>query len=160
MSTPEELSQELLAMCDKLRSNDPHVIELHLREYGKIEWEDASHIAEALAKNTLLQELTLSLMVEHLCADGSLPLTHYLSSSPSLRSLIIEGDGSTAYNQSISSILESVSHNKLLTRLMLSNIEIERPSLVENVLARTRTLTELEMVDNSGQTLEVYHAFR
>jgi hypothetical protein len=159
MSTLEELYQLLLTKCDQLRYNDP-VTDLNLGEYGKIEWEDASHIAEALATNTLLQEQTLSLMTEHLCADGSVPLTHYLSSSPSLRSLIIEGDGSTAYNQSISSILQSVSHNKLLTRLMLSNIEIERPSLVKNVLARTRTLTELKIVDSCGQTTEVYRAFR
>jgi hypothetical protein len=160
MSTPEELNQQLLAKCDELRSNIPHVTELDLTAYGKIEWEDASHIAEALETNNILEVLCLPLKTVHLCVDGSVPLMHYLSSSQSLRTLVIEGDGSTAYNQSISSILESVSHNKLLTRLMLSNIEIERPSLVENVLARTRTLTELEMVDNSGQTLEVYHAFR
>jgi hypothetical protein len=160
MSTPEELNQELLAKCDELRSNDPSVTRLNLTDYGKIEWEDASHVAEALETNTLLEDLILPLKKEHFCVDGSVPLTYYLSSSPSLRSLTIDGDGSTAYNQSISSILESLSRNKLLTKLTLSKIAFERPSLVKNVLARTRTLTKLEIVDSCAHTSEAYHAFR
>jgi hypothetical protein len=43
---------------------------------------------------------------------------------------------------------------------MLSEIVFERPSLIENVLARTQTLTELKIVDTCRQTLEVHHAFR
>jgi Ran GTPase-activating protein (RanGAP) involved in mRNA processing and transport len=166
MSTPEELNLklrakwELLANCDELRRNDPSVIKLNLQVYGKIEWEDASRIAEALESNTLLKVLILSLKKEHLCVDGSVLLTHYLSSSPSLRSLLIYGDRSSAYTQSVSSILESVSHNKVLTNLTLKDIVFERPSLVENFLAKSRMLIRLAINESSAHPLRVYHAFR
>jgi hypothetical protein len=93
MSTPEERNQMQLAKCNELCSNDPFVTKpvrymrtiLDLPYYGKIEWEDAFRVAEALKMDTLLVKLTLSLKKEHLCVDGYVLFTHYLSSSPSLR---------------------------------------------------------------------------
>jgi hypothetical protein len=61
MSTPEELKQSLLTKCEKLRRNDPSVTSLDLKKYEKLEWDEASHIAGALANNTRVRELILAL---------------------------------------------------------------------------------------------------
>jgi Ran GTPase-activating protein (RanGAP) involved in mRNA processing and transport len=68
--------------------------------------------------------------------------------------------GGRVYSIQPKYFLELVSRNKLLTKLILAEIPFERPSLVENVLARARTLTELTIGDSCVQTSEVYHAFR
>jgi hypothetical protein len=155
MPALEEKQQSLIAKCVELGRNDPSATSLDLARYGKLEWSDACDIAGALANNILLEELSLSLKTRHLCVDGSIPLTHFLSSSPSLRSLKLAGDTITTYSHSLSSILESISRNKLLVKLELHSLVYERPSLIEDVLAKTQTLSLLEVTNRCAQTWEV-----
>jgi hypothetical protein len=56
----------LLNKCEELRRNDPFVTSIDLKKYGKLEWDDTSHIAVSLANNTRVTELLLSLNRRHL----------------------------------------------------------------------------------------------
>ena len=85
----------LLAICIALRKNNPYVTSLDLDQYGKLEWDGTFHIAGSLASNTRLRELLLSLNRRHLSSDGmdpSVPLLPFLSSIPSLQSLVVVRD--------------------------------------------------------------------
>jgi hypothetical protein len=113
-----------------------------------------------------VRELLLSLDEQHLSSvgmDSSIPLLHFLSSSPSLKSLIVTRDSTAPdikYRISTVYILQAISRNKLLVKLKLSSLVYAKPSLIEEFLAKTLTLEELIVVDSCEQTSEVYHAFR
>jgi Ran GTPase-activating protein (RanGAP) involved in mRNA processing and transport len=165
MSTPEE-KQSLIAKCVELGRNDPFVTSLNLKKYGKLEWDDTSHIAGGLANNTRVRELVLSLNGRHLSSDGmnsSVPLLPFLSSSPSLQSLVVTRDDTVPdikYSHSTVFILQAISHNKLLVKLELNSLVYAKPSLIEEVLAKTLTLEELKVTEGHRSDSEVYHAFR
>jgi Ran GTPase-activating protein (RanGAP) involved in mRNA processing and transport len=166
MATLEEKKQSLIAKCVELGRNDPYATSLDLKKYGKLEWDDACHIAGSLANNTRVSELLLNLSGRHLSSDGmdfSIPLLPFLSWSPSLQSLVVtneksapvkKGSHSTAY------ILQAVSHNKLLVKLELKHLVYEKPSIIEELLAKTLTLEELKVSESRCSDSEVYHAFR
>jgi Ran GTPase-activating protein (RanGAP) involved in mRNA processing and transport len=166
MSTPEELKQSLIAKCEKLRRNDPSATSLDLKNYGKLEWDDASHIAGALANNTRVRELVLSFCGQHLSSDGmnsSVPLLPFLSSSPSLQSLVVTRDRTAPaikYSHNTVYILQAISNNKLLVKLELDSLVYAKPSLIEEFLAKTLTLEELKVTEGHRSDSEVYHAFR
>jgi hypothetical protein len=166
MPTQEELNQRLLTKCEELRRNDPFVTSLDLKKYGKLEWDDTSHIAVSLANNTRVIEFILSLNRRHLSSDGtdsSIPLLHFLRSSPSLQSLVVTRDKSASVIKNSHStvyILQAISHNKLLVKLELNSLVYEKPSLIEEVLGKTLTLEELKVTESERSDSEVYHAFR
>jgi Ran GTPase-activating protein (RanGAP) involved in mRNA processing and transport len=168
MPARQEVLKQMLLLnkCEELRRNDPFVTSIDLKKYGKLEWDDTSHIAVSLANNTRVTELLLSLNRRHLSSDGtdsSTPLLHFLSSSPSLQSLVVTRDKSAPaikYSHSSIYILQAISHNKLLVKLELDSLVYEKPSLVEQVLAKTLTLEELKVTESNRSDSEVYHAFR
>jgi Ran GTPase-activating protein (RanGAP) involved in mRNA processing and transport len=166
MATPEE-KKSLIAKCVELGRNDPSATKLDLRNYGKLEWKDASCIADSLANNTRVTGLLISLSERHLSLDGmvsAIPLLHFLRSSPSLDSIVVTSgqQGTPVTNDSHSTfyILEAISHNKLVVKLQLHNIVYEKPSIIEELLAKTLTLEELIVTDSHVPNSEVYHAFR
>jgi Ran GTPase-activating protein (RanGAP) involved in mRNA processing and transport len=165
MPTPEE-KQSLNAKCVELGRNDPCITSLDLRKYGKLEWDDTSHITGSLANNTRVRELILSLNGRHLSSDGmdpSVPLLPFLSSSPSLKSLVVTRDSTAPdirYSHSTVYILQALSHNKLLVKLDLRSLVYAKPSLIEELLAKTPTLEELNVTEGERSDSEVYHAFR
>jgi hypothetical protein len=166
MQTPEELKQSLLAKCVELGRNDPSVTSLDLKKYGKLEWDDASYIAEALADNTRVRELLLHLNGRHLSSDGmdfSIPLLPFLSSSPSLQSIVVTNEKNAPVRKDIHStayILRAISHNKLLVKLELDCLVYSKPSLIEEILAKALTLEKLKVTEDHRSDSEVYHAFR
>jgi Ran GTPase-activating protein (RanGAP) involved in mRNA processing and transport len=166
MATQEELKQRLLIKCEELRRNNPSVTSIDLKKYGKLEWDDTSHIAVSLANNTRVIEFILSLNRLRLSSDGadsSIPLLHFLSSSPSLQSLVVTGDESapvTKDSHSAIYILQAISHNKLLVKLELNSLVYAKPSLIEEFLAKTLTLEKLKVTESDRSDSEVYHAFR
>jgi hypothetical protein len=165
MPTPEE-KQNLIAKCVELGRNDPCVTSLKLNQYGRLEWDDTSNLAGSLANNTRVTELLLPLNGRHLSSDGmdpSVPLLPFLSSSPSLQSLVITRDRNAPdikYSHSTVYILQAISHNKLLVKLELHNLVYAKPSLIEEFLAKTLTLEELKVSEGKRSDSKVYHAFR
>jgi Ran GTPase-activating protein (RanGAP) involved in mRNA processing and transport len=166
MATPEE-KKSLIAKCVELLRNDPSATKLDLRDYGKLEWDDTSRIADSLANNTRVTGLLVSLSEQHLSLDGmvsAIPLLHFLRSSPSLDSIVVisgqKGRPVTDDSHSTAYILEAISHNKLVNKLQLHNIVYEKPSIIEKTLAKTLTLEELIVTDSHVPNSEVYLAFR
>ena len=158
---PSKNKQKLKALCEKLCQNDPSATVVHLDEYGKIEWEDASELAAALEKSTHVRHLSLCLKKDWLCFESTLPISYFLTTSRSLRILTLWGDGSTKNNESSTSILEAIAHNQNITRLELDGINYKRPILLEKVLAMSPALAELVVVDyGSRNTLEVARSLR
>jgi hypothetical protein len=91
LSVPNSMpKEELIATCRALRKNDPRYTKLNLDEYGALLTDQklVQQVAQALEKNTVVENLCLS---HHLCADSTLQLSHFLRSSPSLRSLNMSG---------------------------------------------------------------------
>jgi hypothetical protein len=162
---PTELKQRLIAKCVELGRNDPSVTSVDLKDYGKLQWEGTSQIADALVNNTLVTELLLSLDGQHSSddMDFSIPLLHFLRSSPSLQSLVVTNEKSapiTKDSHSTAYILQAISHNKLLVKLDLNSLVYAKPSLIEEVLAKTLTLEKLKVTEGHHSDSEVYHAFR
>jgi Ran GTPase-activating protein (RanGAP) involved in mRNA processing and transport len=165
----EELKQSLITKCVELGRNDPFVTSLDLERYGKLEWDDASYIAGALVGNTRVRELFLYVNGQHVSSDGldfSIPLLPFLSSSPSLQSLVVTSNcnyntaPSTKDSHTTAYILQAISHNKLLVELELDNLIYAKPFLIEEVLAKTQTLEKLIVTEGSQSDSELYHAFR
>jgi hypothetical protein len=139
---------------------------LDLKKYGKLEWDDACHIAGALANNTRVRELLLHLNGRHLSSDGmdfSIPLLPFLSTSTSLQSLVVTNEKNAPVRKdshSIAYILQAISHNKLLVKLERNSPVYAKPSLIEEVLAKTLALEELKVTEDHRSDSKVYHAFR
>jgi len=156
----EERNKALLvAVCERLRNNDPSLTCLYLDKYGKIEWKDAVKIAKALDRNTILQSLDFYLDESSICSEGTVPFIHFLRASQSLRTILLAGGGSAGYNHTATSVLEAISYSKSLSSLTLRHISLKTPEALEELLASTRTLKKLKLVD-SGSTREVAQALR
>lgn len=158
---PSDKERKLLAVCERLRNNDPYLTCLDLGNYGEIEWKDAAEIATALKSNTRLTSLCLVLHVAILCADGSLPFADFVRASPSLQTFSIAGGGLTENNHDSTTLPMSLTHNISLTKLELLGITFRRPDVMERILATTPTLRELEFTESIwGSISQVAQALR
>jgi hypothetical protein len=140
--------EELIAICQALRKNDPSHTKLNLVEYGSlVDWKQQGRkVAEALEANTVVEDLTLS---SHLCAYSALQLSHFLRSSPSLHRLRMNGKGQVTEevareNESLktSIAIKSISHSSSLVKLKLTNIVSGDNCPLEAFLSSTRTLLD------------------
>jgi hypothetical protein len=168
MSTAEaEKKLALSAVCDKLHDNDRSTVTLDLSRldmYGKLERNDVKKIVKALESNTRLRGISL-MISDDICTDGAGLITHFLKSSPSLRSVNLKhqvGDSPTKDEDAVTTILEALVRSRGLTDLHLDGIVCKRPDLIEMILAATRTLSSLLIVmgGSSVATPPLAQAFR
>jgi Ran GTPase-activating protein (RanGAP) involved in mRNA processing and transport len=140
--------EELIATCQALRKNDPHLTKLDLVEYGSlVDWkQQGMKVAEALEVNTVVEDLTLC---DPLCADSALQLSQFLRSSPSLHRLAMVGKGqdteeASRENETLKThiVIKSISHNSSLVKLILHDVLFGENCPLEGFLSSTRTLLD------------------
>jgi hypothetical protein len=151
-------TEELIATCQALRKNDPRHTELNLHDYPSVDWkQQAGKVAAALEENIVVEHLVLP---KNLCADSALQLSHFLRSSPSLRSLTLFGKGERTEEVSrvietlkTSIVIESISHSSALVKLSLYNVVLGEHCPLEGFLSSTRTLFEFSYTQTASSTI-------
>jgi Ran GTPase-activating protein (RanGAP) involved in mRNA processing and transport len=108
-------NQQLSAVCDRLKVNDPSETHLDLSAYQALEWTECEQIQAALQRNRVLQEL--SVYTNRIPADGALCWTHFVRTSLSLTAVAIveeeedEGGTTTASSGSMSGTTAVTTNN-------------------------------------------------
>jgi Ran GTPase-activating protein (RanGAP) involved in mRNA processing and transport len=138
--------KEFNAACHALSKNDPYLTELDLAEYGSLlDLKRAQQVAQALEKNTCVEDLTLS---ENLCVNSTLQFNHFFKTSPSLRRLEMRGKEQDTKEDKLkatikaSIVFESISRSSVLVKLSLVDVLLGDKCSLEGFLSSTRTLLE------------------